>query len=120
MHAPRVDYIPCFSSSRAAGSTWQSRTRQVLLLVVLGLLPVGQATAQQAPDAMPGEQESAAASAPASPDRSGKVCRQEDVTGSRMKRRECRTAEQWEARERASTDMVRELDRKWAGGPKQD
>lgn len=39
-----------------------------------------------------------------------KICRYEDVTGSRMRKRVCQTAEQWEARERASKSLARELD----------
>ncbi|WP_149194827.1 hypothetical protein [Luteimonas suaedae] len=42
----------------------------------------------------------------------GKVCHYEVVTGSRMKKRVCHTPEQWEARERAARDLVREIDGK--------
>ncbi|MGY1519480.1 hypothetical protein [Luteimonas sp. A482] len=105
----------CLSSIRPypvlAVAEWQRHTRHALLAVAaVGLLFLGQATAQE-PAA-----DSAQTSAPVGPGKNGKVCKQEDVTGSRMKKRVCHTPEQWEARERASRDLVRELDRKPAGG----
>lgn len=45
----------------------------------------------------------------------GKICRTEDVTGSRMPKRVCHTPEQWEARERAGREAVRELDARAVG-----
>lgn len=41
---------------------------------------------------------------------SEKICRYEEVTGSRMRKRVCQTAERWEARERTSKNLMRELD----------
>ena len=48
----------------------------------------------------------------ARPGKQEKICRFEDVTGSRMRKRICHTQEQWDARERAAEDLVRELDGK--------
>lgn len=48
----------------------------------------------------------------AKPGKQGKICRFEDVTGSRMRKRICHTQEQWDARERAAQNLVRELDAK--------
>ena len=45
----------------------------------------------------------------------GKVCKTEDVTGSRMPKRVCHTPEQWEARGRAGREAVRELDARAVG-----
>ena len=97
----------------AAGSRWRRHVSHVLVAAaVMGLLTLGQAMAQEA--------ETDASEAPAMPvpGKNGKVCQYEDVTGSRMKKRVCHTPEQWEARERAARDMVRELDRKSPGGPR--
>jgi len=46
------------------------------------------------------------------PERNGKICEYEDVTGSRMKKRVCMTPEQYEARQRAAREAVREMDAK--------
>jgi len=48
----------------------------------------------------------------ARPNKDEKICRVEDVTGSRMRKRICHTQEQWDARERAAQNLVRELDGK--------
>ncbi len=48
-------------------------------------------------------------------DKKGKICRTEEVTGSRMPKRVCHTPEQWEARERAGREAVRELDARSVG-----
>jgi len=79
----------------------------MVALAVSGLLSTGQVVAQEA-------QEPASAEASGSPtkDRKGKICQYEEVTGSRMKKRVCHPPEQWEAREKAAKDMVRELDAK--------
>lgn len=92
-----------FSITRAL---WVRRDRRHLLVILaVGLLSVGQAAAQEA--GAP-----ASTQATPAPGKSGKVCRYEDVTGSRMKKRICYTPEQWEARERAAKELVRELDGK--------
>lgn len=81
-----------------------SRARHLLFAIAaVGLLSLGPAAAQE-----PGE--TAAERTPAKPGKSNKVCKHEAVTGSRMKKRVCYTPEQWEARERASKSMARELD----------
>ncbi|MFT3754583.1 MAG: hypothetical protein QM769_01330 [Pseudoxanthomonas sp.] len=96
------------------------RLRQSLLAVAgIGLLFIGQAAAQQAP-----EPASAQAAAPATTepgtqaaklDKNGKVCKYEEVTGSRFKKRVCFTPEQWEAREATAKQFMRELDGKPVG-----
>lgn len=87
--------------------------RLPLVLATLGLLILGQASAQDAA----GLDSAQAALAPpataaAKPDKNGKICQYEDVTGSRMKRRVCLTPEAWEARQKAAKDFARELDAK--------
>ena len=104
---------------------WQGRNRHLLLVALMAccVLPA-QASTQEAGGGFSARVASEAISSqetvkpttvqtPA-PDvgKNGKVCRSEDVTGSRMKKRVCYTPEQWEARERASKEMVRELDGK--------
>lgn len=89
-------------------------SRALVVAAALGLLFVGQAMAQEA------ETDAAPAPATPGPGKDGKVCQYEDVTGSRMKKRVCDTPERWAARERAAKDMVRELDRKSPGGPRQE
>lgn len=41
-----------------------------------------------------------------------KICREEEVTGSRFKKRTCFTQEQWDARERHAKEFMQEIDRK--------
>lgn len=88
---------------------WQSSVRRLLFVAVSvgGLMCIGQATAQEAAAAASGQ-----TAATGVQGKSGKVCRSEDVTGSRMKKRVCYTPEQWEERERAARELVRELDGK--------
>ncbi len=69
----------------------------------------GQVSGQAPPPESPAATEALPADVPASNE---KICRYEDVTGSRMRKRVCHTAERWEARERQSKAMVRELDDK--------
>lgn len=98
-----------------ARTPWQGRVRHLLLAAAIGLLVAGQAAAQEA-----GEPDSAQAAVPAAsqtarPGKDGKVCEYQVVTGSKMKKKVCHTAEQWEARERAAKQMTRELDGKAIG-----
>lgn len=97
----------------AAVEPRQPRIRHLLFAVAaIGLLSIGQAAAQEAD-----ESDSAQVAAPAGAKvgKNGKVCEYEAVTGSRMKKRVCYTPEQWEARERASKQMTRELDNRSIG-----
>lgn len=99
------------SNVPAARAPWQRRIRHLLFAIAAtGLLSIGQAAAQEA-----GDPASAQASASVKPGKNGKVCQLEDVTGSRMKKRICYTPEQWEARERAAKEVVRELDARPVG-----
>ncbi|TYT25695.1 hypothetical protein FZO89_05175 [Luteimonas viscosa] len=96
-------------STVPAASVPQQRRIRCLLFAgaIIGLLSVGRAAAQEA-----AEPAAAQAPAPAKPGKNGKVCQQQDVTGSRMKKRVCYTPERWQAREAAAKEMVRELDGK--------
>jgi len=108
-----VDFIGSshLSNVPAARAPGQRRIRHLLFAIAaIGLLSIGQAAAQEA-----GEPASAQAPATVKPGKDGKVCQLEDVTGSRMKKRICYTPEQWEARERAAKELVRELDGKPVG-----
>lgn len=95
------------------------RVRQALLIVLgLGVLAAGPALAQEGAAtgaAEPATAEAAPAAKPGKEDRKGKVCRNEDVTGSRMPKRVCHTPEQWAARERAAKEAVREMDARPVG-----
>lgn len=109
--------VYCIGSIRladvpAAHAPWRARIRHLRpTIVIIGLLSIGQAAAQEAEEAV-----SAQASTPViGPGRNGKVCEYEDVTGSRMRKRVCYTPAQWEARERAAKELVRELDGKPIG-----
>lgn len=106
------------SGAAAAHASWPRRIRCLLLATAgIGLLSVGQVAAQDAagPASVEGAAPSAAETSPVKPGKNGKVCQYEDVTGSRMKKRICYTPEQWEARERAAKELVRELDAKPVG-----
>ena len=72
-----------------------------------GVLAFGPAAAQETDGTPPVAQAESAR-----PNKDGKICRVEDVTGSRMRKRICHTQEQWDARERAAQNLVRELDGK--------
>lgn len=84
------------TSVRAACLRWS--------FLAAGLLCMGAVTAQE------GTAEDAPARPAPQPDKNGKICQYEDVTGSRMKKRICMTPEQYEARQRAAREAVRELD----------
>ena len=105
---------PRLPQTSARGARWRHFGHALVATAAMGLLSIGQAMAQEA------DTEAAQAPATAVPGKNGKVCQYEDVTGSRMKKRVCHTPEQWAARERAARDMVRELDRKSPGGPRQE
>lgn len=93
-------------------ASWQRCTRSLSgAVLIIGLFSAGQAMAQEAEQAPAPAQ----AVAPDDLNRNGKVCRVEDVTGSRMRKRVCHTPEQWEARERAAYRAVRELDSRSIG-----
>ena len=102
----RLSKLPLCRTPWRRGVRWLP-----LVALITGLLSLGQAVAQEA-------QETAVvpSSMPTSSGRSAKVCRHEDVTGSRMRKRVCHTPEQWEARERAAKAAVRELDDKPVAG----
>ena len=108
------------SNDTAASAPGLRRIRHLLLVTAsIGLLSIGQVVAQEAGEPASGQAAAAPAaeqtSPSAKPGKNGKVCKNEDVTGSRMKKRICQTPEQWEARERAAREMVRELDSKPVG-----
>ena len=82
-------------------------------MAALGLLTTGAVTAQDVTDAAPAQMPTAQPTRPpAKSGKSRKVCEYEDVIGTRMKKRICLTPEQWEAREKAAKDFVREMDGK--------
>ena len=113
----RVDHLrsihrPQFSGGRARLRPHVGHALAVAAFV--GLLSIGQAMAQRV-----GEDAAEASTTPVA-GKNGKICQREEVTGSRMPKRVCLTPEQWAARERAAKDMVRELDRKSPGGPRED
>jgi hypothetical protein len=66
-----------------------------------GSTPAAEASSDTTPAAAEGKQR-----------KDGKICRSEEVTGSRMPKRVCLSAERWEARERAARELMRELDGK--------
>lgn len=80
--------------------------------MLVALLPVGLAAAQSAAEAAPAQATAPTAQQAVKPSRGDKVCQYEDVTGSRMKKRVCYTAEQWEVRERTAKELKREMDSK--------
>mgnify|MGYP003575480450 FL=1 len=113
--SPRLSHVPAVRVPR------QSRIRYILLVTVIsGLLSIGQAVAQELGESASGQIAVPAAGQtpsdrPGRPVAEGKVCQYEDVTGSRMRKRICFTPEQWDARERAAKELVRELDSKPIG-----
>lgn len=96
-----------------AARCWRPRGLRFAILFV-GLLAFGQAAAQEAADPAAAPATSKAGPA-AKPGKERKVCRNEEVTGSLMKKRICRTPEQWEAQEQAAKEFGRELDAKPVG-----
>ena len=103
------------SAGLSAVPAARARTRRrgshlLVAVATFGLLSIGQAVAQEAEEAVV-----APAPASARPAGNGKVCEYEDVTGSRMRKRVCYTPEQWQSRERAAKDAVREMDGKAIG-----
>ena len=103
MHARFDRWIrPARRARRGAGF------RSLLLAtVVTGLLSLGPVVAQETDEVAPN-----ASAGTAEAGKQEKICRFEDVTGSRMRKRICHTQEQWDARERAAQSLVRELDAK--------
>ena len=88
-----------------------------LAVLITGVLSSAPVAAQEAQGAQKAEEAAVTPSAMATGSgRSARVCRYEDVTGSRMGKRVCRTSEQWEARERSAKAAVRELDNKPVAG----
>lgn len=118
MHVDFDDSICLFKRLAACTLLRRSSGRPIFAALVAGALGIGPAMAQDAP-----ENDTAAevrASTPAESSRNGKICRFEDVTGSRMRKRICHTPEQWVARERAAQAAVRELDGKSVAGSADD
>jgi|GEM_PF-764201 len=94
---------------------WYAFPARLLGWAALGLLSLGQAWAQDATapaEGQPGNRQAVSADPL---NKNGKVCKREDVTGSRMPKRVCYTPDQWEARERAAREAVREMDARQAG-----
>lgn len=90
--------------------------RLLFALAIVVLLTSGQAVAQDTAAGQASAQPAVAADRQAEqPEKTGKVCQYEEVTGSRMKKRLCYTPEQWAARERAAKEMKREMDGKPIG-----
>ena len=94
-----------------SGGLAMRRRKWLAAAFLLLLLPMSQASAQEAEEVAHSEAASVAAPV-VQPEQAERVCSYEDVTGSRMRKRVCRTAEQWEARERAAKGLARELDAK--------
>lgn len=105
------------SNAPASHSPWQWSIHHPLfaIVTVIGFLTIGQAVAQEAEEPTSAQAETTVAQQAVVTGRNGRVCRYEDVTGSRMKRRICYTPKRWEARERAAQELVRELDAKPIG-----
>ncbi len=99
---------PLYSGTHARPRWWSKGLRTAVSCVAL--LAGGQALAQEAATAPAAQPDAADAAQSAASGRGDKVCQYEDVTGSRMRKRVCYTPQQWEARERASREFVRELD----------
>ncbi len=108
---------PAKPTSASAPGLWRWRAGRLLLVGLgMGLLSIGHAAEQEAREAA-SEQAVAEARAGAEPTpvaaaeprRARKICRSEEVTGSRMKQRVCLTSEQWAARETVSRQAAREL-----------
>ncbi|WP_310151884.1 hypothetical protein [Luteimonas sp. 3794] len=115
MHVDSDDSIHLFKHSTICAS-WQRCGCHLTFFATLvaGLSFVGPAVAQDVQVSPENTNVQAAAPVPSST--SAKVCRFEDVTGSRMRKRVCHTPEQWDARERAAQAAVRELDGKSVAG----
>lgn len=110
MHPSFPGSIRLFQGPSAA-ARWQRHGRQMLFAAAaVGMLSIGQAVAEEADEPAP-----ARASETVTPGKNGKVCKLEDVTGSRMRKRVCHTPENWEAREKAAKELVRELDARPVG-----
>lgn len=100
VHSIDTEYMHKTVSAPASGL--RQACRLAFAVVVFGLMSVGPAVAQEASET-------------ATPNKSGKICKQEVVTGSRMKKKVCHTPEQWAAREQAGKDLTRDLDKKLTG-----
>lgn len=81
---------------------------------VVGMLSIGPAWSQEA-TAPAQDQPDTRLAVEGEVNKNGKVCKREDVTGSRMPKRVCYTPEQWEARQRAAREAVREMDARQVG-----
>lgn len=111
MHPRTPDTIRHPNTSTARAST--SRVRRILLATLsASLLSMGQAIAEDAPETAPPQASNEQAAATPKPGRNGKICQVEEVTGSLMKKRVCKTPEQWAARENAAKRAVREMDQR--------
>lgn len=118
MHVDSDDSVPPFRHSTARAAWKRGVCRLTFVALVAGLSCVGSALAQEAQVREETTDVQAVASPPSGA--SAKVCRFEDVTGSRMRKRVCHTPEQWDARERAAQAAVRELDGKSVAGSAED
>lgn len=101
----------CDIPAALADRPWR---KQCLLLAISGfaLLASGQALAQEAVPANATHADASAAEQAPRSEKKDKVCKSEDVIGSRMKKRVCYTPEEWEERERAAKELKREMDAK--------
>ena len=105
----RIDSSRCTCPTQA----FRAFRHRLLVMAALGLLTTGTVTAQDVTGAAPAQTPTAQPTTPpAKSGKSHKVCEYEDVIGTRMKKRICLTPEQWEAREKAAKDFVREMDGK--------
>lgn len=113
MHHRSSGYdCPASSPSALASRSGPWRARHLMFATLcISLLSFGSAVADEAPEPTSG-QATEQAESQAKPERNGKICQIEEVTGSLMKKRVCKTPEQWAARESAGKELVREMDRK--------
>lgn len=86
--------------------------RPLFAFAIIVLLPSGQAVARNDAGLVSAQPAVAADRQTGQPEKTGKVCQYEDVTGSRMKKRLCYTPEQWAERERVAKELKREMDDK--------
>lgn len=92
------------------------RPRAFDFMLLAPLIAVLTFAAQSASAQEPAENASEESSNPVETQRNEKICRYEDVTGSRMRKRVCFTQERWDAREMAAKNLVRDLDAKPVAG----
>lgn len=104
------------ASGIGAASAIRLRRRVSDFMLFALLMMASTFTAQSVSAQEPAEDTSEESSTPIASQRGEKVCRYEDVTGSRMRKRVCFTQDRWDAREMAAKTLARELDAKPVAG----